>query len=54
MAREYEKSQVMRIQEGKSKTRLNILFYGLLGNCIRISTRTRELLDIFRESFDSK
>jgi len=46
--------QVERIQESKSKTRLSILFYGLLGNCVRISERTKELLNIFRESFDSK
>lgn len=46
--------QVERIQGSKSKTRLSILFYGLLGNCVRISERTKELLNIFRESFDSK
>lgn len=51
---EYEKTQIQRIQDGKSKTRLSILFYGLLGNSVKISERTKDLLDIFRESFDSK
>jgi hypothetical protein len=54
LVEECRKSQVVRIQESKSKTRLSILFYGILGNCVRISIRTKELLDIFRDSFDHR
>ena len=54
LIKECKTCQVKRIQERKSKTRLSIMFYGLLGNCVRISERTKELLNIFRESFDTK
>jgi len=54
MINECKTCQVKRIQESKSKTRLSILFYGLLGNCVRISEGTKELLNIFKDSFDSK
>jgi len=53
LVKEYEKNQIKRIQRRESKTRLNVLFYGLLGNCLKISEHTKELLDIFKESFDS-
>lgn len=48
---ECDKNQTLRIQRGESKTRLSILFYGLLENSIRISEQTQNLLNIFRESF---
>ena len=54
LVKECKKCQVERIQENRSKIRLSILFYGLFGNCARISQRTQDLLNIFRESFDSK
>jgi hypothetical protein len=48
---EFDKNQLKRIQQGESKTRLSILFYGLLGNSLNISQQTQDLLAIFRESF---
>ena len=53
LVNEYEKNQIKRIQIARPKTRLNVLFYGLLGNSIKISECTRELLNIFRESFST-
>ncbi len=53
LVNEYEKNQIKRIQVERPKTRLNVLFYGLLGNSIKISECTRELLNIFRESFSA-
>ena len=53
LVRECEKNQIKRIQNGKSHTHLSVLFYSLLGNSARITERTRELLDIFKECFDS-
>ena len=53
LVNEYEKNQIKRIQIARPKTRLNVLFYGLLGNSIKISESTRELLIIFKESFSS-
>jgi len=46
-----DKNQTLRIQKGESKTRLSILFYGLLENSIRISEQTQNLLNIFKEFF---
>jgi hypothetical protein len=49
---EYEKNQIIRIQHLETKTRLSILFYGLLVNCLKISEETKNLLDLFKVSFD--
>jgi hypothetical protein len=51
---EFDKNQIKRIQNGESKTRLNILYYGLMENSVKIAEYTRNLLDIFRESFKAK
>jgi hypothetical protein len=48
---ECDKNQTLRIQRGESKTRLSILFYGLLENSIRIAEQTQNMLNIFKESF---
>ncbi len=48
---EYEINQINRIQTTESTTRLNILFFGLLGSSIKISEHTRRLLDIFKDFF---
>ena len=53
LVNEYEKNQIKRIQITRPKTRLNVLFYRLLGSSIKISECTRELLNIFKESFSS-
>jgi Phosphate transporter family len=49
-----EKREILRIQNGESKTRLSMLYYGFLEDCVKISEETRNLLDIFRESFGHK
>jgi hypothetical protein len=51
---QYDKNQIERIQRSESKTRLSILFYGLLENSVEISEQTQNLLDIFRVSFGKK
>jgi hypothetical protein len=48
---ECDKCQTLRIQRRESKTRLSILFYGLLENSIRIAEQTQNMLNIFKESF---
>jgi Na+/phosphate symporter len=50
----YDINQIKRIQKSESKTRLSILFYGLLENSVEISEQTQNLLDIFRGSFGKK
>jgi phosphate/sulfate permease len=51
---EFDKNQIKRIQNNESKTRLSILFYGIMENCTRIAERTQDLLDIFKDSLESK
>lgn len=48
---DFNKNQINRIQRTQSKTRLSILYYGLLGNCEKITNQTISLLEIFREHF---
>jgi len=43
--------QMERIRNGSSKTRLNILFYAILGNAVMLSRQNVRLLEIFAESF---
>ena len=54
LADEFDKNQIRRIQNGEGKTRLSILFYGILENCQEIAEETKSLLDIFRDSFRLK
>jgi phosphate/sulfate permease len=54
LVNEFDKNQIKRIQDAESKTRLSILFYGLLENSVKIAEQTEALLDIFRESFTVK
>ena len=51
---EFDKNQVTRIKNAESKTRLSILFYGLLENALNISGQTHNLLSVFRESFEGR
>ena len=51
---EFDKNQIKRIQNGESKTRLNILYYGLMENSVRIAQHTQNLLNIFREFFTTE
>ena len=48
---EFDKNQIRRIQTGEGKTRLSILYYGILENCQEIAEETKNLLYIFRDSF---
>jgi phosphate/sulfate permease len=52
LVNEFDKNQIKRIQNAESKTRLSILFYGILENSLKIAEQTRDLLEIFRESFE--
>ncbi|MGB4269612.1 MAG: inorganic phosphate transporter [Spirochaetota bacterium] len=47
---EFDRRQIIRIQNETSKTRLSILFYAYLVNIQKISTSTKNLLGIFNES----
>lgn len=47
----FDKHQVRRIQEGESKTRLSILFYGFLEDSRKIAKHIHKLMSLFRESF---
>lgn len=42
------RNQIRRIQNAETKTRLSLLFYGIIENCEKISEHTQNLLDIFR------
>jgi hypothetical protein len=45
----FDHHQVARIQDGTSKTRLSILFYGLIRDCETLSEQTLNLMRIFNE-----
>ena len=47
----YHHKQIERIQDETSKTRLSILFYAIVGNCIMLGKQNLKLLEIFEESF---
>ena len=49
---QFDKCQIERIQGGISKTRLSILFYGIMDNCAEISEHTINLLNIFKDTFN--
>lgn len=51
---EFDKKQIRRIQHAESKTRLSILYYGIIENCLEISDQTKNLLNIFGDSFKLK
>lgn len=51
---EFDKNQIRRIQKAESKTRLSILFYGILENTLTISMQTQNLLSVFRDSFEGR
>jgi len=51
LVEEFDKKQILRIQNNESQTSLSMLFYGFLENCVKISDHTQDLLNIFKESF---
>lgn len=51
LAAQLQEDQMERIRTGASKTRLNILYYAILGNAVMLSRQNLRLLEIFSESF---
>ena len=51
LAEQLQKKQMERIRDGSSKTRLNILYYAVLGNSVMLSRQNLRLLEIFAELF---
>jgi phosphate/sulfate permease len=51
LAAELNASQVPRIADNTSKTRLSILYYAIVGNAMMLSKQNLELLEIFDTSF---
>ena len=51
LADQFNQNQIERIRTEESKTRLSILFYAIVGNCIMIGKQNIKLLEIFNESF---
>lgn len=51
LVKEFDKNQIKRIQDESSKTRLSILFYGLMGDSVKIAEQILNLMGIFQESF---
>jgi Na+/phosphate symporter len=44
-----DQQQIKRIKDNRSKTRLSILFYSLMWDCLKIAEHTTHLLTVFRE-----
>ncbi|MCG6882099.1 MAG: inorganic phosphate transporter [Deltaproteobacteria bacterium] len=51
LADQFNQNQIGRIRSDTSKTRLSILYYAIVGNCIMIGKQNIKLLEIFNESF---
>lgn len=51
LAAELDARQAKRIHDNTSKTRLSILYYGIVGNAMMLSKQNLELLEIFDLSF---
>jgi hypothetical protein len=51
LSRKLNRGQAARVQDGRSKTRLSILYYAIVGNAMMISRQNLRLLEIFNKSF---
>ncbi len=51
MAERMNTEQIKRIQDNTSKTRLSILFYAIVGDCLMLVKQNLKLLEILNESF---
>jgi len=51
LADHFNQDQIERIRSEESKTRLSILFYAIVGNCLMMAKQNIKLLEIFNESF---
>jgi len=54
LADQFNNGQSERIRNGTSKTRLSILYYAIIGNCLMLSKQNIKLFEIFNESFNVK
>ena len=52
LANQFNKVQTERIRDDTSKTRLSILYYAIVGNCLMMIKQNIKLLEIFNESFE--
>ena len=52
MADQMNFEQIKRIQDDSSKTRLSILFYAIVGDCLMLVKQNIKFLEILNESFD--
>ncbi len=50
LVNDFDRNQVKRIQDNRSKTRLSILFYSLVWDSLKIAEQTTYLFDVFIES----
>jgi phosphate/sulfate permease len=48
---EFDRNQILRIQDNTSKTRLSILSYSLAWDCLKIAEQTQSLLSVFEDPF---
>ena len=51
MVKQFDENQIERIQDESSKTRLSILFYGLIGDSMKVAEYTVNLAKIFQKTF---
>jgi phosphate/sulfate permease len=51
LADQFNQNQIERIRDDTSKTRLSILYYAIIGNCLMLAKQNIKLLEIFNESF---
>ncbi len=49
LAEKLNEKQIERIKDGSSKTRLSILYYAILNDCLMLSKQNLKLLEIFSE-----
>ena len=52
IAEQINVAQIQRIRDDSSKTRLSILFYAIVGDCLMLAKQNVKLLEIFNESFE--
>ncbi len=50
-AKNIDQQQIIRIQNDSSKTRLSILYYGIIEDARNISKHTLKLLQVYQNSF---
>ena len=51
LADQFNRNQIERIRSDRSKTRLSILYYAIVGNCLMMAKQNIKLFEIFNESF---